>query len=106
MGEQFFYVNSHLGPLFVVLDTRRKFAYFEKHWPKSLQTSTKKEFEKMVRGERLPIEPIFCKYWHSFGFKRWYVASRTYPPTPVHTSVPKIIYDAARGGEERTLLQP
>jgi hypothetical protein len=48
MGEQIFYVNSHLGPLFVILDPRRKFAYFEKHWPKSLQTSTKKKLEKMV----------------------------------------------------------
>jgi hypothetical protein len=48
MGEQIFYVNSHLGPLFVVLDPRRRFAYFEKHWPKSRQTSTKKKLEKMV----------------------------------------------------------
>ncbi|KAJ7454473.1 hypothetical protein FB451DRAFT_1049702, partial [Mycena latifolia] len=44
--------NSNSYVLAMVLDPRRKLAYFEKHWPKSLQASAKKALEKMVGLDR------------------------------------------------------
>ncbi|KAF8144961.1 ribonuclease H-like domain-containing protein, partial [Mycena galopus ATCC 62051] len=41
--------NSNSYVLAMVLDPRRKLAYFEKHWAKSLQASAKKELEKMFK---------------------------------------------------------
>ncbi|KAJ7730112.1 ribonuclease H-like domain-containing protein, partial [Mycena maculata] len=41
--------NSNSYVLAMVLDPRRKLAYFEKHWPKSLQASAKKALEKMFK---------------------------------------------------------
>ncbi|KAJ7923871.1 ribonuclease H-like domain-containing protein [Mycena leptocephala] len=41
--------NSNSYVLAMVLDPRRKLAYFEKHWPKSLQASAKKALEQMFK---------------------------------------------------------
>ncbi|KAJ6593319.1 ribonuclease H-like domain-containing protein, partial [Mycena capillaripes] len=41
--------NSNSYVLAIVLDPRRKLAYFQKHWPTSLQASAKRELEKMFK---------------------------------------------------------
>ncbi|KAF7346742.1 putative AC transposase [Mycena sanguinolenta] len=48
--------NSNSYVLAMVLDPQRKLAYFEKHWPKSLQASAKKELEKMFKERYMQLQ--------------------------------------------------
>ncbi|KAJ7627174.1 ribonuclease H-like domain-containing protein [Roridomyces roridus] len=47
--------NTHSYALAMVLDPRRKLAYFNKHWPKNLVLSTKDALEKIVSPNWLTI---------------------------------------------------
>ncbi|KAJ7627444.1 ribonuclease H-like domain-containing protein [Roridomyces roridus] len=74
--------NTHSYALAMVLDPRRKLAYFNKHWPKNLVLSTKDALEKIFKERYLQIQSAVALSAPSTSAQKPLTNNRRHASTP------------------------